>query len=306
MESLAARLAHVTYDALSEQQPEDTKTAIERADPSSLTELQRQWRTDGVVVLPNFIPAHMRKAYSQARERLPKDKSQRDNFWGGWAYPYPYLVCEELKELALYRPLTEVCRELIGDEVGLHLALTGWISTERSFHQDTYLNPPSLWSYYLAAWIALEDIHPDSGPFQFVRGSHTWSVLRRDKLFGYLTKEEQESPQWPTFTQDWVSLACEKEIERRGASIETHVPKAGDLLIWHSNLIHRGSVPKDSQLLRKSLIAHYSSIERRNDMHDLRVHSNGSHYFHFPPYDAPARKQEPKSAIKRLLSFGRR
>jgi hypothetical protein len=257
----------------------------------------------------------LRAAYSEARERLlPKDTSLPDNFWHGWRHAYPYLACDELKELALYRPLTEVLRELIGDDMGLHLALTGWISTERNFHQDTYLNPSDLWSYYLAVWMALDDIHADAGPFQFVRGSHTWNVLRREKLFGYLTKEEQSSPMWPTFTQEWVSHACEKEIERRGATIEEFVPQGGDVLIWHSNLIHRGSTPRDSQLLRKSLIAHYSSVERRSDMKELRVHPNGSHYFHFPPPSAHPQKTDlprtvapaaaKRSLLKKLLRMG--
>ena len=284
MKPLAARLTGLTFDALSAPQPEESTTAIERKPFAELTALQQQWRTDGLVILRNFIPAVLRDAYSAARERiLPKDRTAPDNYWHGWRYAYPYLACEELKELALHRPLTTVLRELIGDEMGLHLTLTGWISTERNFHQDTYLNPSDLWSYYLAAWIALDDIHADSGPFQFVRGSHTWNVLRREKLFSHLTREERESPMWPTFTQEWVSQACEREIERRGARVEEFVPNGGDVLIWHSNLIHRGSVPRNENLVRKSLIAHYSSIERRSDMHDLRVHTNGSRYFHFPP-----------------------
>lgn len=309
MSTLASRLDGVTFGQLAEEQPEPTKTEIERGQFASLTPLQQKWRTDGLVILPGFLPKDLRDAYAAARERLlPKDRAQRDNFWGGWHWPSPYLECAELKELGLYGPLTEVLRDLIGEEMGLHLTLTGWVSTERNFHQDTYLNPPHLWSYYLAVWMALDDIHADSGPFEFVRGSHNWKVLRRHKLFEFLTKEEQHSPDWPTFTQDWVSEACKQEIASHGAKVEQFVPKGGDVLIWHSNLIHRGSPPRDTSLLRRSLICHYSSIHRRPDMKDLRVHSNGSHYFHFPPpapvvppAAAPVQAPKRRSLLKRLF-----
>lgn len=291
MTDLATRMAHANFASLSEPQPEATKTAIERMPRAELTALQQQWQDDGVIVLRNFMPADMRAAYCAAREQhLPKDRTQKDNFWGGWHFPTPYTVCDELQALALYRPLTDILREVIGEEMGLHLALTGWVSTERNFHQDTYLNPASIWSYYLAVWIALDDIHPDAGPFEFVRGSHKWDVLRQEKLFQHLTPEEQASPAWPSFTQDWVARACEDEITRHGGMIEQFIPQGGDVLVWHSNLVHRGSQPKDPERLRKSLICHYSSVHRRPDMSDLRVHENGSQYFYFP---APGEEMLP-------------
>ncbi len=301
--NLAQRLGGVSFGDLSEPQPEDTKTRIERTPMAELSDLQRQWREDGVVVLPNFLPAEMRQAYCEERERmLPRSRIKRDNFWGGWHYPYPYMVSPALKQLALYRPLTEVLREVIGDELGVHLALTGWVSTERNFHQDTYLNPPDLWSHYVAVWMAMDDIHPDSGPFQFVRGSHNWDVLRRDKLLAYLTPEEPAQPGWPSFTQEWVSKACEAEIAKRGATVEEFIPKGGDVLVWHSNLIHRGSQPRNPKLLRKSLICHYSSIARRSDFGDCLVkHDNGSHYWSFPPV-APVPANSLEGRLSRVGS----
>lgn len=311
---LPQRMEGVNFGTLSEPQPEETKTRVERAPHSELTELQRQWREDGVVILRNFMPADLRQAYCEERERmLPRDRSQRDNFWGGWHHPYPYMDSATLKQLALHRPLTEALREVIGDELGLHLALTGWVSTERNFHQDTYLNPPDLWSHYVAAWIALDDVHADAGPFQFVRGSHTWDVLRRDKLMAYLTPEERAMDNWPSFTQEWVSKACEAEIARKGAKVEEFIPKGGDVLIWHSNLIHRGSQPRNPDLLRKSLICHYSSVARRTDFGSSVVDPNGSHYWAFfkavqappppEPEPEPVVVAAPQSAPSRLRSL---
>lgn len=277
-------LSFLGYSDLTETQPEHTKTVVERELSSALTPLQASFLKDGVLIIENFLTKPLMDAYCQIRERLPKDRQHEDNYYGGWAYPTPFMVYDELRDLALSTQLAQLLKELIGETMGLNLSLTGWQSTQRDFHADQYLNPRGLWSKYLAVWFALDDIDKDAGPFEFVRGSHTWPVLTRDKLFQYLSPEEQASPDWPTFTQDAVARMCKEEIERRGGLIEQFVPKKGTILIWHSNLIHRGSVPKDGNLLRKSLICHYSSVQTRRliDMPKVLQHKGQGFYFDLP------------------------
>lgn len=188
----------------------------------------------------------------------------------------------ELRDISLYDPIMAVLKDLLGEEAGLHLNLTGWVSTERDWHQDTYLNPEFVGTRYAAVWMALEDISPDSGPFQFYPGSHLWPVIRRDKVFQFLTEEERNDPAWPTKTQGWIAKACEKYAEARDAHPVDYLPKKGDVLFWHSNLVHRGSRPKNKGVLRRSLIAHYSTLSSRVDMPRRAQHTNGRWYFWFP------------------------
>lgn len=281
-------LKTATWSDLTEAQPIETLTPIEKKGldtslTNGLSQFQMDWVNDGFVVLENFLNKDLMEAYKKVRERLPKDKTFRDNYFGGWAFPTPYMICEELKEFALEKDLMGALELLIGHEMGLHLCLTGWVSTERNFHQDSYLNPAYLWSNYLAVWMALDDIDANSGPFQYVKGSHKWDVIRQEKLFSYLTPDQKSSADWPTFTQNEVARVCEEEIERRGAKVEEFVPGKGDVLIWHSNLVHRGSEPKDKSLLRKSLICHYSAVDKRKDMPVTKRHTktNGV-YFDLP------------------------
>lgn len=276
-------LARATWNDLTDEQPEVTKTVIEQAPLELLPEKQRFWREHGYVVLPNLIPTDVLDEYAAVRERLPKERSAPTNYWGGWHFPTPFMICPQLLDLATYHSLMHELASLVGEYMGLHLALTGWVSTERAWHQDTYLNPSFLWSHYAAAWIALDDIDGDAGPFELVEGSHLWPALRQDKLFRYLAPDQRASPHWPTFTQGEVARVCAEEMERRGSKISSFVPKRGDVLIWHSNLIHRGSAPKNPELLRKSLICHYSSIVRRLDMERLKRNpTNGMLYFDLP------------------------
>ena len=45
------------------------------------------------------------------------------------------------RTLALDPPLMAKLKEVSGEDMMLHLCLTGWISTKREWHQDDYLNP---------------------------------------------------------------------------------------------------------------------------------------------------------------------
>ncbi|MBI3549118.1 MAG: phytanoyl-CoA dioxygenase family protein [Elusimicrobia bacterium] len=246
---------------------------IDRAAAAPKRGLAREWWRHGAVRLPGLLPDGLIDAYTAVRAKHSDP--------GGWRSPSPYVHVKELRDLCLHPPLMDALRELIGEPVGLHLNLTGWISTERDFHQDTYLNPAFVGTHYAAVWMALEDIHPDSGPFQFVPGSHRWPAIRRHLVFQYLTPDEQDHPAWPSRTQGWVASACREEIARRRAKIETYLPKRGDALVWHSNLIHRGSPPRVPGTTRRALIAHYSALSKRPDMPIRRKHANGEPYFYF-------------------------
>jgi hypothetical protein len=278
--SLDDRLGHLTYDDLTEVQPQETKTDRELFPEKYLD----HWANDGIMILESWVYPKLLDLYSALRSSLSMERSAKNNYWDGWHYPTPFMNHPELRDLALAPEIISVINDLVGEPMGLNLTLTGWISTQRNWHSDQYLNPRGLWSKYLAVWIALDDINEDAGPFEFVRGSHKWPVLTQDKLFAHLSPDEQKSPHWPTFTQEHVARCCEQEIAKRGAKIEPFVPKKGDILIWSSNLIHRGSVPKNKNLLRKSLICHYSSVPTRTkiDMPKTKRHTNGGYYFDLP------------------------
>jgi ectoine hydroxylase-related dioxygenase (phytanoyl-CoA dioxygenase family) len=167
--------------------------------------------------------------------------------------------------------------QLIGEPAAVHLNLTGWVTTRRNWHQDTYLNPSHVGDYYVAIWIALEDIHPDSGPFQFVRGSHRWPTVTREKILNALDPSERDHT-WPKHSERLLTPLFEAEIEKRNAEVITYLPKRGDVLFWHGRLLHRGSEPNVPGMQRKSLIAHYSGVNHRQDMPTALPHGSGWYF----------------------------
>lgn len=237
---------------------------LDRKDTGSHSQeaFQNSWIMNGYVILPKFYPSNILDAYSAVREKAD-----------GWEYmTTPYMVVPELKDLCCYGPLQEMLTRLIGEPMGLHLNLCGWVSTERDWHQDIYLNPPEVKGHYLAVWVALDDIHPDSGPFEYVPGSHRWGYLSREKTLqalldkGYCTQGEIENGSWPRHSEKLLTPILEQELAERGAKVEKFIANKGDVLIWHGQLMHRGSTPNVRGMIRKAVISHYSGINHRPDM----------------------------------------
>lgn len=237
---------------------------------SMLSPSQLAWRRDGVLILPKFLPDRLVDSYSEKRAALGSS--------GGWPSPVPYIEVGEMRDLALYPPLMMQMQELIGEPMLLHLCLTGWVSTERAWHQDDYLNPPFVNCWYAAVWMALDDIHPDSGPFEYVPGSHRWPLLRGEKIRAQMPWRQAMRPNWPALADSFVVPAIDAEINRRNGEVRQFIAKRGDVLIWHGRLLHRGSLPKQPGMVRKSLITHYSGVKHRLDMPKRAKDSNGQLY----------------------------
>jgi len=259
-------------------------------DVSALTEDQREWRANGVLIKRNFFPADLLDDYIARREKLKEEGEGK--YLGGWSSPTPYIHVPELASIGLYKPLTDLLEEILTEPAMLHLALTGWISTERDWHQDDYLNPEHVNGWYLAVWIALGDIHEGCGPFEYIPGSHKWPVMRQGKVKSWMPPHERDhrTPEgfdtWPKTSERFVVPAINNEIRSQGEPVRKFLAKKGDLLIWHGRLMHRGSTASapwpDS--MRPALICHYSGIGRRDMAHLKRKTADGGYYaqFDFP------------------------
>lgn len=233
------------------------------------------WNDAGVVILPSFLPEDLMCAYEAAWICENRDRRSRPQ---GWPDCTPYSRHEEVKNLFTYGPLADELEKLIGEPAGVHLNLTGWLSTERDWHQDSYLNPPHVGDHYAAIWVALDSIHPDSGPFQYIPGSHRWPQVTREKILAALSSDERDH-RWPKHSERILTPLFEKEIQNRGIPVATHLPNRGDVLIWHGRLMHRGSKANVPGMERRATIAHYSGINHRSDMPRALRHNGQGWYF---------------------------
>jgi hypothetical protein len=256
-------------DELTEEWPDELTPLPER---NPLTPRQHAWASFGVVVERDVIAEEALTAYEH--EWLAYNYESP----GGWDYATPYMDYFALRRVVCDGNLARILEELTGEPMGVHLNLTGWTSTRRNWHRDQYLNEPYVGGFYAAVWLALDTVHPDAGPFEFIPHSHQGKPISQQKIRVALG-EYGRGDDWPTQSERVLTPLFEDEITKTGEKKKQFLPKRGEILIWHGRLLHRGSVPRDPTLERRSLIAHYSGIHHRPDMPPAVQHIAGGWYF---------------------------
>lgn len=256
----------VQLEDLVDEWPTHLVAPIERTgvNLSQLNPFQDHWRRHGWVVAPDLIDDTTIDAY--ADEWLQANRSDGPRpAPGGWPYCTPHRDNPALAALVCDERIQERLGMLLGEPAGVHLTLTGWRTTTRDWHQDCYLNPPEVGGFYVAVWIALDDIDPRSGPFQYIDASHLWPPLSQAKVKAALG-ENGRGPDWPTRSEELLTPLFEAKIADEDLAVVDYVPRRGDVLFWSGRLLHRGSRAEVPGMERRALIAHYSGLNHRPDM----------------------------------------
>lgn len=130
--------------------------------------------------------------------------------------------------------------------------------SQQPLHRDSTVVPTPTFGKLVASWIALEDISEDSGPLAYVPGSQRFPFFQ-------LTPGEylyDPSRHGPAHVQAAVDF-YEKELQTSRLPTRHFLGRRGDVLVWHSALMHGGAMPKDAARTRKSLVVHYSALRRQ-------------------------------------------
>lgn len=157
--------------------------------------------------------------------------------------------------------------ECIGKDPVLHADITYSVSTQLNWHQDNTSSSEDLSDTYFGSWVALEDIHPDSGPISYIPGSHLW-----DMDYENIDPKNIEDKDVVKFNSERLDY-YKSQIDLREAEEKFFTAQKGDVLMWHGKLLHRGSTPNDFSLTRMSLIGHYSEYKG-----PVKRHNNGTLY----------------------------
>ena len=125
--------------------------------------------------------------------------------------------------------------------------------TEQPLHSDEFHFGSIPHRYLSGCWIALEDIHEDSGPLSIAVGSHKLPVFSFEDIGLEIPKNEKDFKYSYTIYEEWVK----EIIDSYKFDIVTPKLKKGQCLIWLSNTLHGAYEIKDKKLTRKSLVVHY-------------------------------------------------
>ena len=245
--------------------PDSQQLIDERLDRGELTATQAdlctQFSERGFAVVPNLFSTSDLDRVWDAFERAaadgtivpaPEQKGDEDRIIGH--VMNAHLTIPEIWEMFSHPSLIEVVELLLGIEPVPFQTLLFPKGREQLAHSDTIHMTTFPLGYMCAAWIALEDISPGSGPLQYFPGSH-----RLDRVFSHdidMTPEEFAQREYAAIAERYEPR-IQQLIAEQGLEPEFFLPKAGDVLIWHENLLHGGSPRTDLSVTRKSLVGHY-------------------------------------------------
>jgi len=213
-----------------------------------------RWVRDGYVVMEGVLDAATAEEINadvqkvvDATSHLPvaEKKKEFENVFGWSAATRRALCCPEV---LAWLDLVLEARAVPYQTLNLP------VSSQQRAHSDEILmttHPPGR---LIAVWFALEDITDDCGPLIVYPGSHRLPYVGAADVGIPRGVSEDECTR--VYDARYYAM-IEGLVARHGLEPFVFLPRRGDVLVWHSNLLH-GALPVErSDATRKSLIAHY-------------------------------------------------
>jgi hypothetical protein len=185
-----------------------------------------------------------------------------------------WLVNNSIRNLATHPRVIEFLNELYQAEAFPFQTLNFPRGTQQEAHSDTFHFNSLPTGFMCGVWIALEDIHPDSGPLMYFPGSQKLPVFSTADLAG-------------ANVQDGYTSFVAKTLAKSGHARETALIRRGQAFIWAANLFHGGSPQIDPSRTRLSQVTHYYF---RGCSYFTPLASDESQVFWREPYDFASKR----------------
>jgi ectoine hydroxylase-related dioxygenase (phytanoyl-CoA dioxygenase family) len=219
-----------------------------------------EYKKNGFTVLEKAIPEELLQKYEDVWRSEVGDVRDDQGLLVGWNKWDSYLDHTEIMDILCHSSVHEVFTE-IDRGVALHSSRTYGTSTTMGWHHDSALDNEIAAENYIGVWVALEDVTPESGPFELIVGSHLW-----DLDFAKLYAIGDNAYEGTYGSYEYLL----EEIEKRQGETFTFLAKRGDVLVWHGRLVHRGTIPQKKDATRMSIIGHYCNNYAHKDQEDLQ------------------------------------
>lgn len=155
-----------------------------------------------------------------------------------------------IRDIYFSQSLRAAISELYGTPMSPCQTLSYRYGSQQSLHSDYVHLTPFPRNLMCGVWIALEDVHPDAGPLEFVPYSHRSARLTMQDFDLEQIRDGDYSIFDTTFSPAW-----EKAVE--GLDKQLALLRKGQVLIWDGNLIHGGTSRRQESLTRSSVVLHF-------------------------------------------------
>ncbi|HEX9502041.1 MAG TPA: phytanoyl-CoA dioxygenase family protein [Thermoanaerobaculia bacterium] len=166
---------------------------------------------------------------------------------------------ELAKRLYLHPVLHRYASLILGQRAVATQSLYFEFGSQQVLHRDSIVVPTPKFGQLVAAWIALEDIDPQSGALAYVPGSQKipfYEFAPGEYMFDGRRMGDREASAAMAFHDE--------QCKRRGLEPKLFLARRGQVLFWHSALLHGGGPVGDEHLTRKSFVVHYSALSQQS------------------------------------------
>jgi len=237
--------------------------------------LLRQFADQGYVIQEQAIPPEL---VSRARAELEAVYSGRyPELWFECKIVSPELMhwrpeinnfnpkaldlhhfCPAIRELVFSDRIVEFLGLIFESKVFASQTVGFWRGLAQEPHQDSASVAYTLPRSFAASWVALEDVMPGAGELFYYPGSHRF----QDFLYAERFKSVAEAKRM-TGVEGGMDEERERHVRALGRRAEalgikraSFAAKAGDVLIWHADLVNGGQ-PAADDVTQKSVVTHY-------------------------------------------------
>ena len=257
---------------------------------SGPTPEQKQfWNENGFLVLSGFFSAAAVRAVNKVVDRIIANPDSLGNatvdvlhgehtgkrfrgrsapkeaFQGPIKINDLFLQEPEVRNLALNERLTRVLSELLDGAPMVCNSLNFLWGSQQPDHFDSWYMPPPVENKMVVSSICLEDVHPEAGPLVYYPGTHKIPPYRFSH--GGIHAVESE--------MDACRAYLQEQLQRTGAERRAFLGKAGDVFLWHGQLLHGGTPINNLGRTRKTLVTHYWRAEDVEQERAIKVHRSG-------------------------------
>jgi len=160
------------------------------------------------------------------------------------------------RHLVLHPLLHRYASIILGETAVATQSLYFEYGSQQALHRDSTVVPTPEFGRLVAAWIALEDINAESGPLAYVPGS------QRFPFYEFRPGEFVYNPVVHTAADVEKAMNFySNELKRSKLPVRHFLARRGEVLVWHSALMHGGAEPITPERTRKSLVVHYSALQ---------------------------------------------
>jgi phytanoyl-CoA hydroxylase len=182
---------------------------------------------------------------------LSREERERMRVASDWRIHGFHYVDAAAHRIFHHAGLRRLVSRLLGRPARPFAAINFMAGSQQHLHQDMAVFHIYPHDYLVGAWIACEDIRPESGPLVLHTGSHASGMFPGFADYPQTNLRTADAATTDAYNA-WVDAVAARHPRHE------FLARKGDILFWHGMLLHGGAPIDRRGTSRRSMVLHYT------------------------------------------------